>query len=67
MDSVSITGRNTQGVRLMRVAENAQVVGVALAEPEEDADENASAEPEDSAEDEASSAPARQEDPAEDL
>ena len=67
VDSVSITGRNTQGVRLMRVAENAQVVGVALAEPEEDADENASAEPEDSAEDEASSAPARQEDPAEDL
>ena len=35
-DSISVLGRNTQGVRLMRVAEGAQVVGVALAEPDED-------------------------------
>ncbi len=36
VDSISVLGRNTQGVRLMRVADGAHVVGVALAEPEED-------------------------------
>ncbi len=35
-DSISTLGRNTQGVRLMRVGEGARVVGVALAEPDED-------------------------------
>ena len=35
VDSISVLGRNTQGVRLMRVAEGAKVVGVAVAEPEE--------------------------------
>ncbi len=36
VDSISVTGRATQGVRLMRVAEGSQVVGVALAEPDEE-------------------------------
>ncbi|MDL2318617.1 DNA gyrase subunit A [Eubacteriales bacterium OttesenSCG-928-A19] len=35
-DDISKLGRNTQGVRLMRVGEGAQVVGVALAEPDEE-------------------------------
>ena len=33
---IRVCGRNTQGVRLMRVAEGSQVVGVARAEAEED-------------------------------
>jgi DNA gyrase subunit A len=36
VDSISQTGRNTQGVRLMRLAEGAKIVGVARAEQEED-------------------------------
>ncbi len=39
VDSVSVLGRNTQGVRLMRVTEGAKVVGVAIAEPEEEDEE----------------------------
>ena len=38
-DSISVLGRNTQGVRLMRVAEGAQVMGVAVAEPDEEEEE----------------------------
>ena len=38
-DSVSVLGRNTQGVRLMRVGEGAQVISVALAEPDDVAGE----------------------------
>ena len=38
-DDISILSRNTQGVRLMRVAESSQVVGVALAEPDEEIEE----------------------------
>ncbi len=34
VDEVRMVGRNTQGVRLMRIAEGARVVSVALAEPE---------------------------------
>lgn len=34
VDDISVLSRNTQGVRLMRVQGEAQVVGVALAEPE---------------------------------
>ena len=34
--SISTLGRNTQGVRLMRVAEESKVVGVARAEAEEE-------------------------------
>ena len=37
--SISTLGRNTQGVRLMRVAEESKVVGVARAEAEEEAEE----------------------------
>jgi DNA gyrase subunit A len=33
---IRVCGRNTQGVRLMRVAEGSQVVGVARAEAEEE-------------------------------
>ncbi len=36
VDDIRVCGRNTQGVRLMRVAEGSQVVGVARAEAEED-------------------------------
>lgn len=36
VDSISVVGRNTQGVRLMRVAEGSKVTGVAIAEPEEE-------------------------------
>jgi DNA gyrase subunit A len=36
---ISIVGRNTQGVRLMRLAEGAKVVGVALAEADEEVEE----------------------------
>ena len=39
IESISILSRTTQGVRLMRVGEGAQVVGVALAEPEEETEE----------------------------
>jgi len=35
VDDIRVCGRNTQGVRLMRVAEGSQVVGVARAEAEE--------------------------------
>ncbi len=42
---IRVCGRNTQGVRLMRVAEGSQVVGVARAEAEEE-DEEAAPEPE---------------------
>ncbi len=44
VDDIRVCGRNTQGVRLMRVAEGSQVVGVARAEAEED--EEAAPEPE---------------------
>ena len=36
VDDIRVCGRNTQGVRLMRVADGSQVVGVARAEAEED-------------------------------
>ena len=35
VDDIRMVGRNTQGVKLMRIAEGAQVVSVALAEPED--------------------------------
>ena len=38
VDDIRVCGRNTQGVRLMRVAEGSQVVGVARAEAEEEED-----------------------------
>ncbi|MEA5065323.1 MAG: hypothetical protein VB065_04660, partial [Eubacteriales bacterium] len=37
--SISVQGRNTQGVRLMRVGDGARVVCVARAEPEDDEDD----------------------------
>ncbi|MCL1796133.1 MAG: DNA gyrase subunit A [Clostridia bacterium] len=43
VDSISTLGRTTQGVRLMRVAEGSQVVGVAVADPDEGEDEGESA------------------------
>ena len=42
--SISTLGRNTQGVRLMRVAEESKVVGVARAEAEEEDSEAEEAE-----------------------
>ena len=39
VSSISVQGRNTQGVRLMRVQENSRVVCVARAEAEEEAPE----------------------------
>ena len=39
VSSISVQGRNTQGVRLMRVGDGARVVCVARAEPEDDEDE----------------------------
>ena len=39
VDSISTLGRNTQGVRLMRVAEGSKVVCVARAEAEEESDD----------------------------
>jgi DNA gyrase subunit A len=36
VNEIRVCGRNTQGVRLMRVAEGSQVVGVARAEAEEE-------------------------------
>ena len=47
VSSISVQGRNTQGVRLMRVQENSRVVCVARAEAEEEAPE----EPEEDGED----------------
>ena len=41
VDEVRMVGRNTQGVRLMRIAEGARVVSVALAEPETKEDDEA--------------------------
>ncbi len=38
VDDIRVCGRNTQGVRLMRVADGSQVVGVARAEAEEEED-----------------------------
>ncbi|MBN1776844.1 MAG: DNA gyrase subunit A [Clostridiales bacterium] len=38
-DSISVIGRATQGVRLMRLDEDAKIVGVARAEQEEDSEE----------------------------
>jgi len=40
VSSISVLGRNTQGVRLMRVGEDSKVICVARAEaePEEDAE-----------------------------
>ena len=36
-DEVSVVGRNTQGVRIIRLKENEHLVGLArIAEPEED-------------------------------
>ena len=40
VSSISVLGRNTQGVRLMRVAEDSKVVCVARAEAEEEEDES---------------------------
>ena len=45
-DGISITGRATQGVRVMRLAEGSKVISVALTERAEDADNEAPAEPE---------------------
>ncbi|MGJ4851519.1 DNA gyrase subunit A [Bacillota bacterium Meth-B3] len=39
VSSISVQGRNTQGVRLMRVGDGARVVCVARAEPEDDEDD----------------------------
>ena len=39
VSAISVQGRNTQGVRIMRVEEGARVVCVARAEPEDDEDE----------------------------
>ena len=41
VSSISVISRNTQGVRLMRVAEGSKVVGVARAEAEDDNPEDA--------------------------
>jgi DNA gyrase subunit A len=41
VDSISIIGRATQGVRLMRLDENAKIVGIARAEQEEEDGEDA--------------------------
>ena len=40
VDSISIIGRSTQGVRLMRLTDGAKLVGVARAEQEEDEDDD---------------------------
>jgi len=56
--SISTLSRNTQGVRLMRVGDGAKVVGVARAEAEEDAVEDATI-CEDAADDDHSDALAR--------
>ncbi|MBQ8537550.1 MAG: DNA gyrase subunit A, partial [Clostridia bacterium] len=40
VEDIRLCGRTSQGVRLMRVADGAQVVGVALAEPEAETEEN---------------------------
>ena len=45
--SISTLGRNTQGVRLMRVAEESKVVCVARAEAEEEAEEETQADADD--------------------
>ena len=45
-DGISITGRATQGVRVMRLAEGSKVISVALTERAEDAETEAPAEPE---------------------
>ncbi|MDR1570237.1 MAG: DNA gyrase subunit A [Oscillospiraceae bacterium] len=44
VDSISVFGRVSQGVRLMRIGENQKVVAVAVAEPEEEIDDSAEAE-----------------------
>jgi DNA gyrase subunit A len=41
VDSISVIGRSTQGVRLMRLADGAKIVGVARAEQEDEDDEEA--------------------------
>ena len=41
VSSISVQGRNTQGVRLMRVQESSRVVCVARAEAEEDSADSA--------------------------
>ena len=38
--SISTLGRSTQGVRLMRVSDGAKVISIALADKEEDADDD---------------------------
>ena len=45
-DGISITGRATQGVRVMRLAEGSKVISVALTERAEDAETEAPAEAE---------------------
>ncbi len=50
VDDIRVCGRNTQGVRLMRVAEGSQVVGVARAEAEEEEEEDVTPAPETEAE-----------------
>jgi DNA gyrase subunit A len=45
VSDISVQGRNTQGVRIMRVEEGARVVCVARAEPEDDDEEEASCAP----------------------
>ncbi len=44
VDDIRVCGRNTQGVRLMRVADGSQVVGVARAEAEEEEEDIAAPE-----------------------
>jgi len=39
VEEIRLCGRTSQGVRLMRVAEGSQVVGVALAEGEAETEE----------------------------
>ncbi|HSN52155.1 MAG TPA: DNA gyrase C-terminal beta-propeller domain-containing protein, partial [Woeseiaceae bacterium] len=39
VDDISVLGRNTQGVRLIRVEEGQRLVGVARIEPIDDEDE----------------------------
>ena len=40
MEDIRFCGRNTQGVRVMKLAEGSQVIGVARADKEEETDEN---------------------------
>ncbi len=46
---VSVIGRNTQGVKVMTVAEGVSVIGLAVAEPEEEEEPTEGAQPEEAA------------------